>query len=114
MRLALRAAGADGFCPKILRLSEDLPIVVEIVDAPEKIEAFLPVLDEMMAEGMVTLERVKVITYRHHAGEESQSARKLRSRSSPAPVSTLSGWNCTPCTASSRCRTPMTTRGMAG
>jgi PII-like signaling protein len=55
---------------KILRLSEDLPIVVEIVDAAEKIDAFLPILDEMMAEGMVTLEQVKVITYRHHAGEE--------------------------------------------
>ena len=54
---------------KILRLSEDLPIVVEIVDDPEKIAAFLPVLDEMMAEGMVTVEQVKVITYRHHAGD---------------------------------------------
>ena len=50
---------------KILRLSEDLPIVVEIVDEPEKIEAFLPVLDEMMAEGLVTLEKIRVITYRH-------------------------------------------------
>jgi PII-like signaling protein len=55
---------------KILRLSEDLPIVVEIVDAPEKIDAFLPILDEMMAEGMVTVEQVKVITYRNHAGEQ--------------------------------------------
>lgn len=53
---------------KILRLSEDLPVVVEIVDEPDKIEAFLPVLDEMMAEGMVTVEEVKVITYRHDAG----------------------------------------------
>ena len=55
---------------KILRLSEDLPVVVEIIDAAEKIEAFLPVLDEMMAEGMVTVEPVKVITYRHHAGDD--------------------------------------------
>jgi len=55
---------------KILRLSEDLPIVVEIVDAPEKIDDFLPILDEMMAEGMVTVEQVKVVTYRHHAGEK--------------------------------------------
>src|SRR5512138_246302 len=39
----------------ILRLSTDLPIVIEIVDAPEKIEAFLPVLDEMVQEGLVTL-----------------------------------------------------------
>lgn len=53
---------------KILRLAEDLPVVVEIVDAPEKIEAFLPVLDEMMAEGMVTVEPVRVLMYRHDAG----------------------------------------------
>jgi hypothetical protein len=47
---------------KVLRLSEDLPIVVEIVDTPEKIEELLPKLDEMIAEGLVTLERVRVIT----------------------------------------------------
>ncbi|MHB8829134.1 MAG: DUF190 domain-containing protein [Syntrophales bacterium] len=52
---------------KILRLSEDLPIVIEIVDAEEKIEAFLPELDNMVDEGMVTLEKVKVIAYRHNA-----------------------------------------------
>ena len=50
---------------KVLRLSEDLPIVVEIVDTPEKIEGLLPKLDEMIEEGLVTLERVRVITYRH-------------------------------------------------
>lgn len=50
---------------KILRLSEDLPMVVEIVDTPERIEAFLPELDEMIAEGLVTLEKVRVIAYRH-------------------------------------------------
>ena len=49
---------------RILRLSEDLPVVVEIVDEAEKIEAFLPALDEMVAEGMVTLEKVRVIAYR--------------------------------------------------
>jgi PII-like signaling protein len=49
---------------KILRLSMDLPIVVEIVDSEEKINAFLPVLDEMMGGGLVTLERAKVIRYR--------------------------------------------------
>jgi PII-like signaling protein len=48
---------------KILRLSEDLPVVVEIVDAKEKIDAFLPVLDGMMASGLVTLEKVKVLQY---------------------------------------------------
>jgi PII-like signaling protein len=46
---------------KVLRLSEDLPVVIEIVDAPEKIEAFLPALDEMVQEGLVTLERAEVI-----------------------------------------------------
>jgi uncharacterized protein len=49
---------------KILRLSEDLPIVIEIVDAAEKIEAFLPDLDRMVQEGLVTLERADVILYR--------------------------------------------------
>ncbi|HLG30244.1 MAG TPA: DUF190 domain-containing protein [Candidatus Brocadiales bacterium] len=49
---------------KILRLSEDLPIVIEIVDSEEKIEAFLPELDEMVKEGLITLEKVRVIKYR--------------------------------------------------
>lgn len=49
---------------KILRLSEDLPVVVEIVDQEEKIQAFLPQLDQMMQEGMITLEKVKVWAYR--------------------------------------------------
>ncbi|WP_096701231.1 DUF190 domain-containing protein [Magnetospirillum sp. 15-1] len=49
---------------KILALSEDLPVVVEIVDAPEKIEAFLPILDVMMREkGLITLERIQVLRY---------------------------------------------------
>lgn len=49
---------------KILRLSMDLPLVIEIVDAEEKIQAFMPVLDEMMKGGLVTLEKVRVIDYR--------------------------------------------------
>ncbi len=49
---------------KIVRLSEDLPIVIEIVDSAEKIEAFLPDLDRMVREGLVTLERAEVILYR--------------------------------------------------
>lgn len=49
---------------KVLRLSEDLPIVIEIVDRPDQIERFLPMLDEMVADGLVTVERVQVITYR--------------------------------------------------
>ncbi len=52
------------YTAKILRLSEDLPIVIEIVDSPEKIAAFLPVIDEMVQEGLVTLENVQVIQYR--------------------------------------------------
>jgi PII-like signaling protein len=49
---------------KILRLSEDLPMVVEIVDSLEKVEAFMPQLDEMIKDGLVTLEEVKVIHYK--------------------------------------------------
>jgi PII-like signaling protein len=49
---------------KILRLSFDLPLVIEIVDTEEKLNAFLPVVDEMMKAGLVTLERVRVIDYR--------------------------------------------------
>src|SRR5947208_5003542 len=48
---------------KILRLSQDLPIVIEIVDAQDKIDAFLPVLDGMMSSGLVTLEKVQVLQY---------------------------------------------------
>src|SRR5947208_16417043 len=48
---------------KILRLSMDLPIVIEIVDSEEKVNAFLPVLDKIMGGGVVTLERAKVIRY---------------------------------------------------
>jgi PII-like signaling protein len=48
---------------KILRLSQDLPIVVEIVDSAEKIETFLPVLDGMMGSGLVTIEKVQVLQY---------------------------------------------------
>ncbi|HYG81474.1 MAG TPA: DUF190 domain-containing protein [Pyrinomonadaceae bacterium] len=53
---------------KILRLSEDLPMVVEIVDTLEKIEHFLPVPDEMISDGLVTLEKVRVIQYRARPG----------------------------------------------
>src|SRR6185295_3560980 len=50
---------------KILRLSEDLPIVVEIVDSADKIDALVPVIEEMVEEGLITLEKVRVIQYRH-------------------------------------------------
>lgn len=58
---------------KILRLSMDLPVVIEIVDAEEKIQGFLPKLDEMMKGGLVTLEKVRVIHYRADEGS-AQSA----------------------------------------
>ena len=48
---------------KLLRLSEDLPIVIEIVDSEERIQGFLPHLDEMVKEGLITLEKVNVILY---------------------------------------------------
>jgi len=49
---------------KILRLSSDLPIVIEIVDTEEKIERFLPMIDEAISEGLATIERVEVHFYR--------------------------------------------------
>ena len=49
---------------RILRLSEDLPVVVEIVDTAENIDRILPLLDEMVQEGMLTLERVQIVSYR--------------------------------------------------
>ena len=49
---------------KILRLSMDLPVVIEIVDSEDKINAFLPVLDPMIGGGLVTVEKAKVIEYR--------------------------------------------------
>ncbi|HEU5396708.1 MAG TPA: DUF190 domain-containing protein [Verrucomicrobiae bacterium] len=59
---------------KILRLSMDLPLVIEIVDSEEKINSFLPVLDEMVGGGLVTLEKVKVVHYR--SGEDSPEGNK--------------------------------------
>ena len=56
---------------RILRLSEDLPLVIEVVDTDENIQRILPVLDDMVEDGMVTLERVEVITYRAGGPPES-------------------------------------------
>ena len=57
--------GADSriHTAKILRLSEDLPVVIEIVDREERIQGFLPELDAMLVDGLVTLEKVRVIKY---------------------------------------------------
>ena len=49
---------------KILRLSEDLPIVIEIVDRPDRIAEFLPELDTMVTEGLITIEKIRVLAYR--------------------------------------------------
>ena len=49
---------------KILRLSMDLPLVIEIVDSEEKIQTFLPVLEKMIGGGLITLEKVKVLQYK--------------------------------------------------
>ena len=49
---------------KLLELSQDLPIIIEIVDAPEKIEAFMPDLEAMVGDGLITLERAEVLLYR--------------------------------------------------
>jgi uncharacterized protein len=54
---------------KILRLSTDLPLVIEIVDSEDKINAFLPVLEKMIGGGLVTLEKVKVLHYRSGENE---------------------------------------------
>jgi PII-like signaling protein len=64
--------GADSHLhtSRILRLSEDLPVVIEIVDREEAITRVLPQLDRMVGEGMVTLERVHVIAYRSQADRE--------------------------------------------
>ncbi len=55
---------------KILRLSEDLPVVIEIVDTEEKIATLLPYIDEMVEEGLITLEKVHVIKYRANGKDD--------------------------------------------
>ncbi len=56
---------------KILRLSEDLPIIIEIVDTPEHIETFLATVDQMMNDGMITIEEAKVKAYRAGDGQKA-------------------------------------------
>ncbi len=55
---------------KILRLTEDLPIIIEIVDTPEKIESFLPIIDDVIREGLVTLEKIHIRFYRSSKKEK--------------------------------------------
>jgi uncharacterized protein len=55
---------------KILRLSEDLPMVIEIVDSTEKIESFLPELQELVKDGLITTEKMRVLAYRSGAKQD--------------------------------------------
>jgi len=62
--------GVAGFGPRsvmhtahILRLSADLPMILEIVDTEERVQALIPILDEMVDEGLVTMEKVRVLKY---------------------------------------------------
>ena len=59
--------GADSriHSAKLLELSEDLPIVIEIVDTEEKIQLLMPFIDETVTEGLVTLEKMRIVKYRH-------------------------------------------------
>jgi uncharacterized protein len=73
--------GMEGFGAKahlhttrILRLSEDLPVVVEVVDEEQKLRAILPELDAMVGDGLITLERVEVFAHRSRATEPPAEA----------------------------------------
>ncbi|MGE5484934.1 MAG: DUF190 domain-containing protein [Ignavibacteriales bacterium] len=73
--------GVEGFgahsrlhSARLLALSTDLPLLVEIVDRPDQVDAFLPELDEMVREGLVTVENVEVIHYRHCANDRNRRA----------------------------------------
>jgi hypothetical protein len=57
----------------ILRLSEDLPVIVEIVDAAERIELFLPLLDEMVTEGLITVQDCEVVKYVHAPSSDGRA-----------------------------------------
>jgi len=58
---------------KILELSQDLPIVIEIVDTQEKIQRLLPYLEQVVQEGMITMEYVAIIFYRHNPADASNT-----------------------------------------
>ena len=64
---------------KILRLSQDLPIVIELVDTPEKIEAFIPIIDPVIEEGLMTTERIHVRFYRTSNKKEKTIAEQENS-----------------------------------
>jgi PII-like signaling protein len=68
---------------KLMRLSHDLPVVVEIVDSQEKIDSFLPVLDGMMSSGLITIERAEVLQY---GTEERPSVQNRRTIQQPNTI----------------------------
>jgi PII-like signaling protein len=70
---AIEGFGAGGriHSVKVLHLSEDVPIVVEIIDTPERIAAFIPTLDKIVAEGIVTVEKIHTLTYRRNNTEST-------------------------------------------
>jgi PII-like signaling protein len=72
---AMEGYGAAGriHSVKVLHLSEDVPIVVEIIDTPDRIAAFLPTLDKIVAEGIVTVEKIHTLTYRRNNAESAQA-----------------------------------------
>ena len=59
---------------RILRLSEDLPILIEIVDREDRVNAFLPIAEEMVGDGLITMENVQVIAYRANVGDDGEEA----------------------------------------
>jgi uncharacterized protein len=73
---AIEGFGAGGriHSVKVLHLSEDVPIVVEIIDTPERIAAFVPTLDKIIGEGIVTLEKIHTLTYRRNDSDVSPTA----------------------------------------
>src|SRR3954451_4561807 len=73
---AIEGFGGNGrvHSVKVLHLSEDVPIVVEIIDTPNRIAAFLPVVDKLVTEGAMTIEQVHLVTYRRDAAEPGTSA----------------------------------------
>src|SRR5262249_60817406 len=79
---AIEGFGAGGrvHSVKVLHLSEDVPIVVEIIDRPERVAAFLPAVDELVTEGVVTVEPVHAVTYRRD-GSQTAAARNDDSQS---------------------------------
>jgi PII-like signaling protein len=79
--------GADSrlHTARILRLSEDLPVLIEIVDTDERIRAFLPTVDEMVGEGLLTMERVQVIAYRSSDDRGPAGSEPSRPSEPPRP-----------------------------